>query len=168
MNGKIALEEHFNLPEFSNELPQYVNPETMREVSRRLLEMSTERLGEMDAAGIDYSLLSLTAPGVQGETDPRRAVTRAMQVNDELAEIVAVNPTQHRARPQRHAGQSKVHPVRRDDPPGPCVQGDRVFGPHHDRPVRVEFRLVPPARLWGLKNHRCWSAPASRVVGGDL
>jgi 2,3-dihydroxybenzoate decarboxylase len=95
MNGKIALEEHFSLPEFSNELPQYVNPETMREVSRRLLDMSMERLGEMDAAGIDYSLLSLTSPGVQGETDPRRAVTRAMQVNDELAEIVAANPTRY-------------------------------------------------------------------------
>ncbi|AXI80596.1 amidohydrolase family protein [Peterkaempfera bronchialis] len=95
MNGKIALEEHFNLPEFSNELPQYVNPEMMREVSRRLLEVSTERLGEMDATGIDYSLLSLTAPGVQAETDPRRAVTRARRVNDELATIVAAHPTRY-------------------------------------------------------------------------
>ncbi|MEE1769651.1 amidohydrolase family protein [Streptomyces sp. JV185] len=49
----------------------------------------------MDAAGIDCSLLSLTAPGGQGKTDPRHAVTRAMQVNDELAEIVAVNPTRY-------------------------------------------------------------------------
>lgn len=95
MHGKIALEEHFNLPEFNDELPQYVNPEAMREISRRLLEVSTMRLGEMDAVGIDYSLLSLTAPGVQAETDPRRAVTRARQVNDTLAEIVAANPTRY-------------------------------------------------------------------------
>jgi hypothetical protein len=33
VNGKIALEEHFNLPEFN--VPQYVNPEIMREISRR-------------------------------------------------------------------------------------------------------------------------------------
>jgi gamma-resorcylate decarboxylase len=97
MNGKIALEEHFNLPEFSDELPQYVNPEAMREISRRLLEVSAQRLAEMDAAGIDYSLLSLTAPGVQAETDPRRAVSRARQVNDELAKIVAAHPARYGA-----------------------------------------------------------------------
>lgn len=70
MQGKIALEEHFNLPEFS--VPQYVHPEMMKEISRRLLDVSAMRLGEMDAAGIDYSLLSLNAPGVQGS--PTRAV----------------------------------------------------------------------------------------------
>ncbi|MGK4585782.1 amidohydrolase family protein [Kitasatospora sp. HPMI-4] len=95
MPGKIALEEHFNLPEFSNELPQYVNPEMMREIARRLLDLGEERLAEMDAAGIDYSLLSLTAPGIQGETDPQRAVTRARQANDELADLVAANPNRY-------------------------------------------------------------------------
>jgi len=49
VNGKIALEEHFNLPEFS--LPQYVNPGAMKEISRRLLDVSARRLSEMDAAG---------------------------------------------------------------------------------------------------------------------
>ena len=93
MSGKIALEEHFNLPEFAGDLPQYVNPEAMREISRRLLDLSAERLGEMDAAGIDYSVLSLTAPGVQAVPDQRRAVTLARQVNDRLAEVVAAHPT---------------------------------------------------------------------------
>ena len=81
MNGKIALEEHFNLPEFN--VPQYVSPEMMREISRRLLDVTTMRLAEMDAAGIDYSLQSLNAPGVQGEPDqtvpspaPGRSTTR--------------------------------------------------------------------------------------------
>ena len=77
MNGKIALEEHFNLPEFN--VPQYVNPEIMREISRRLLDVTTMRLAEMDAVGIDYSLQSLNAPGVQGEPDSRRAVARALR-----------------------------------------------------------------------------------------
>jgi gamma-resorcylate decarboxylase len=93
VNGKIALEEHFNLPGFN--VPQYVNPETMNEISRRLLDVTTMRLAEMDAAGIDYSLQSLNAPGVQGEPDSHRAVTRARQVNDMLAEIVAANPTRY-------------------------------------------------------------------------
>lgn len=93
MLGKIALEEHFNLPEFS--VPQYVNPEMMREISRRLLDVNAMRLGEMDAAGIDYSLLSLSAPGVQAETDPSRATVSAGQVNDTLAQIVAANRTRH-------------------------------------------------------------------------
>lgn len=93
MQGKIALEEHFNIPEFS--VPQYVNPQMMKEISRRLLDVSAMRLGEMDAAGIDYSLLSLNAPGVQGEPDAGRAVAGARQVNDTLAEIVAASPTRY-------------------------------------------------------------------------
>ncbi len=51
--GKIALEEHFNLRS-SN--PQYVKPTTMKEISRRLLDVTTERLAEMDAVGIGYML----------------------------------------------------------------------------------------------------------------
>ena len=93
MNGKIALEEHFNLPKFS--VPQYVNAETMKEISRRLLDVSSMRLGEMDAAGIDYSLLSLNAPGVQAELDPGRAVASARQVNDTLAEVVVASPSRY-------------------------------------------------------------------------
>lgn len=93
MNDKIALEEHFNLPEFN--VPQFVSPEMMREISRRLLDVTTMRLAEMDAAGIDYSLQSLNAHGVQGEPDPDRAVARARQVNDTLAEIVTANPTRY-------------------------------------------------------------------------
>ncbi|WP_194891145.1 amidohydrolase family protein [Catenulispora pinisilvae] len=97
MNGKIALEEHFNLPAFATDLPQYVNPGAMKEIARRLLDLSTDRLAEMDAAGIDYSVLSLTAPGVQAVPDPRRAVALARQANDELAEVVAANPTRYGA-----------------------------------------------------------------------
>lgn len=91
--GKIALEEHFNLPDFSDEVPEYVSPELMREINRRLLDLGAERLGEMDAAGIDFSLLSLTSPGVQGVIDRRQAVTRSRVANDQLAEVVAAHPT---------------------------------------------------------------------------
>ena len=92
MHDKIGFEEHFNLPQFDHELPPYANPQQMIEIRRKLLDVADERLGEMDAAGIGYSLLSLTAPGLQAVTDPAEAVTLARQVNDALAEIVAASP----------------------------------------------------------------------------
>jgi gamma-resorcylate decarboxylase len=95
MQDKIGFEEHFNLPRFGGELPPYVNPQQMIEIGRQLLDVADERLGEMDAAGIGYSLLSLTAPGLQAVTDPAEAVTLARQVNDALAEIVAASPTRY-------------------------------------------------------------------------
>lgn len=95
MQNKIGFEEHFNLPQFDHDLPPYVNPQQMIEIRRQLLDVADERLGEMDAAGIGYSLLSLTAPGIQAVTDPAAAVTLARQVNDALAEIVAANPTRY-------------------------------------------------------------------------
>ena len=73
MNGKIALEEHFNLAQFSEDLPPYVNPQAMKEIQRRLLDVTNERVADVDAAGIDYAILSLTAPGNQAETDAAQA-----------------------------------------------------------------------------------------------
>jgi 2,3-dihydroxybenzoate decarboxylase len=95
MQDKIGFEEHFNISQFDGDVPQYVNPEAMAEISARLLDVSAGRLQEMDAAGIGYSLLSLTAPGVQAVPDPQRAVTLARQTNDTLAEIVAGTPARY-------------------------------------------------------------------------
>ncbi|HEX3784501.1 MAG TPA: amidohydrolase family protein [Pseudonocardiaceae bacterium] len=92
MAGKIGLEEHFNVDDFAGEIPQYVNPTTMKEINRRLLDVGDERIEEMDAAGIDFALLSMTSPGIQGELDPARAVTRARALNDQLAGTVAAHP----------------------------------------------------------------------------
>lgn len=95
MQDKIGFEEHFNLPQFDGELPPYESPQRMIEIRRQLLDLADERLGEMDAAGIGYSLLSLTAPGLQAVTDPKEAVTLARQVNDALAETVAASPARY-------------------------------------------------------------------------
>ena len=46
----------------------------------------------MDAAGIDFQILSLFDPGVQDETDVARAIDLARRANDELAETVRANP----------------------------------------------------------------------------
>lgn len=57
MNSKIAFEEHFNTPQF--EVPHYYGgAQALREVERRLLDVGAERLAEMDAAGIEYAVLS--------------------------------------------------------------------------------------------------------------
>jgi predicted TIM-barrel fold metal-dependent hydrolase len=95
MQNKIGFEEHFNLPQYDHDLPRYESPERMLEVRRQLLDLADERLGEMDASGIGYALLSLTAPGIQAVTDPKKAVTHARQANDALAEIVDANPTRY-------------------------------------------------------------------------
>ncbi len=96
MDGKIALEEHFNLADFAQSLPQYVSPQAMRQIEPRLLDVSAMRLEEMDAAGIELSLLSLTAPGIQAETDPEHAMTQARMANDTLAKIVGEYPGRFR------------------------------------------------------------------------
>lgn len=96
MDGKIALEEHFNLADFARSLPQYVSPQKMRQIEPRLLDVSAMRLEEMNAAGIELSLLSLTAPGIQAETDPKHAVTQARMANDTLAKIVGEHPGRFR------------------------------------------------------------------------
>jgi 2,3-dihydroxybenzoate decarboxylase len=95
MLNKIAFEEHFNLPSFDHALPPYENPRRMIEIRRQLLDIADERLGEMDASGIGYSLLSLTAPGIQAVTDVKEAVTLARKANDDLAEIVAAHPARY-------------------------------------------------------------------------
>ncbi|HUY09321.1 MAG TPA: amidohydrolase family protein [Candidatus Dormibacteraeota bacterium] len=90
MNGKIALEEHFITADFDQ--PSVNLPGArVKEVYRRLLEVDAERLEGMDRSGIDFALLSLNMPGIQGEVDPRVAVGRSVAVNNELARVVARN-----------------------------------------------------------------------------
>jgi gamma-resorcylate decarboxylase len=92
MTGKIGLEEHFNLPQFSDEVPEYVSPEIMKDINARLLDLGEGRLEEMDESGIDFSLLSLTSPGIQAKTDVKRAIADAAATNDVLAGVVAAHP----------------------------------------------------------------------------
>ena len=93
---KIALEEHFVTPHlaaYGATTASVAEPRTWQEASRRLLDFTEERLPAMDAAGIDVEVLSLNSPGIQAETDAAAAVSRAAEVNDFLAGVVADNPT---------------------------------------------------------------------------
>jgi 2,3-dihydroxybenzoate decarboxylase len=96
MEGKIALEEAFLLPGFGDYGPGFRpgghRPERLEQTKRRIYDVEEERLEAMDKAGIELSVLSFTAPGVQGEPDARRAVELARRLNDELAAIVARHP----------------------------------------------------------------------------
>jgi predicted TIM-barrel fold metal-dependent hydrolase len=57
-------------------------------VLRRLRDFTSVRLPEMDAAGIEVSVLSLTAPGIEGIRDLTMAVADAQRVNDFLADRI--------------------------------------------------------------------------------
>jgi predicted TIM-barrel fold metal-dependent hydrolase len=101
---KIAIEEHFIDPalgrpnygdSFSDEFNQQgssyagFTAEYADAVSARLDDLREGRIAEMDAAGIDISVLSHTIGGVEGIADPAAAVSTARRVNDFLAAEVA-------------------------------------------------------------------------------
>jgi len=57
----------------------------------RLCDIGVKRLAEMDAAGIDMQVLSLTAPGVE-QLEAAEALALAREANDYLADAVKKNP----------------------------------------------------------------------------
>lgn len=92
---KIAFEEHFTavgFGDYSKSFVSQIDPEVAAELGRRLADFDDARLKEMDAAGIDYVILSQTGPGVQVEKDTAVAIARAKENNDFLAQQIARNP----------------------------------------------------------------------------
>jgi len=92
MQGKIALEEHFAIPETLLDSAGFVPDDYWVELSARILDIQDRRLREMDANGIEMMLLSLNAPAVQAIPDTARAIEIATRANDYLAEEVAKRP----------------------------------------------------------------------------
>ncbi len=66
--------------------------ERARFIIDRLQNLGVERIADMDAAGIDMQVLSLTSPGVQ-VFDAATANALARDSNDELAAAIARHPT---------------------------------------------------------------------------
>lgn len=93
---KIALEEAFTFDAFREEtaaIRSRFNPAWARYVGERIEDLGDRRIADMDAAGIDVQVLSLTSPGIQGMEDPRAAVATAARANDLLAGAVRAHPT---------------------------------------------------------------------------
>lgn len=89
----IALEEHYAWDPASegNVVATWLH--SMNPLGyERLYDRGSLRLDQMDAAGIDFQILSLFDPGVQDETDVVRAVDLARRANDDLAESVRGTP----------------------------------------------------------------------------
>ncbi|MFT4401911.1 amidohydrolase family protein [Bacillus sp. SW14] len=98
MNGKIALEEHWESPDFpATGSHNFTDDEYFIAVQKRLQEFEN-RIEDMDRNGIQTSILSLTQPGIEGITDPKRAVKLAKQMNDHAAEFfVSKHPDRFKA-----------------------------------------------------------------------
>jgi 2,3-dihydroxybenzoate decarboxylase len=98
----IALEEAFFVPELADLQPahrrlmQLLKPEFAERYERRLPDFTEYRLAEMDDAGIDLQVLSLTSPGLQVDIDAQKARTNARLANDYLAKIIAQHPDRFR------------------------------------------------------------------------
>ena len=92
MLGKIALEEHFAIPDTLQDSAGFVPDSHWPELKHRITDIHDTRLREMDKAGIEMMLLSLNAPAVQAIVETERAVDVARRSNDYLAAEVAKNP----------------------------------------------------------------------------
>lgn len=98
--GKIALEEHFLIPDFVDyfaETYPNINPEIRKFGTGVLQDLGETRLAVMDQFGVDFAVLSIAGPGVQIERDAAVATRRARAANDFLA-------TQIQKRPKRYGG----------------------------------------------------------------
>ncbi len=98
----IAIEEHFSTVQYQEAMKkvsgQFMSapPPHMEAVFQKLLDLGDGRLADMDAAGIDMQVLSLTGIGLD-KLDPATGSALARDCNDVLAEAV-------RAHPDRFAG----------------------------------------------------------------
>jgi 2,3-dihydroxybenzoate decarboxylase len=96
--GKIALEEHFMVPEcmeyFAETYPN-ISADIAKLAPGALMDFGERRLAAMDAHHVDVVVLSLAGPGVQAEKDPAVARRRARAVNDVLAGEIQKRPTRY-------------------------------------------------------------------------
>jgi gamma-resorcylate decarboxylase len=90
--AKIAIEEHINVPELVDDAGKYYPPDAWARLRPALLDIEGGLLADMDACGIEKSVLSLSSPGIQAIHDKRRAVDVARRANDLFAEQVAKRP----------------------------------------------------------------------------
>jgi 2,3-dihydroxybenzoate decarboxylase len=96
--SKIALEEHFLVPEFMEyfaETYPNIDPRLQKLAPPALMDFGERRLSTMDANHVDFAVLSIAGPGVQYERDPAVALKRAKSANDFLAAEIQKRPKRY-------------------------------------------------------------------------
>jgi predicted TIM-barrel fold metal-dependent hydrolase len=86
----IALEESFLHPKLL-ELYPAAYARSLGLVKERLTDVGTGRIRRMDAAGIDFQVLSHVQPGVQ-TFETTTSIRLSMEINDWLAAVIAQHP----------------------------------------------------------------------------
>jgi predicted TIM-barrel fold metal-dependent hydrolase len=88
----ITLEEHFATPAFLKGPGAQIMKVRSAQLVDQLCDLGERRIADMDAAGIDVQVLSLTSPGVD-QLDATEAVKLAHETNDILADAVRRHPS---------------------------------------------------------------------------
>src|SRR5271156_6730609 len=93
----ITLEEHFTTPAFRagagkkrQELAEKTGGRLLK-IFEQLADIGDKRIADMDAAGIDMQVLSLTSPGCE-QLEAAEAQALATEANDVLAAAVKKYP----------------------------------------------------------------------------
>ena len=94
----ITLEEHFAFPGFLDGPGRNLKARAQQYGDRatklldQLCDLGEKRIAEMDVAGIDVQVLSLTSPGTE-QLEAADSISMASEANNFLAEAVKKNPT---------------------------------------------------------------------------
>jgi predicted TIM-barrel fold metal-dependent hydrolase len=98
MKGKIAFEEHFAVEETLEVTRAFAGDgDIWDDYTREILDLYDERLMHMDKTGIEFAILSLNAPGVQGILNADEAMNVAKSANEKMAEAVSKHPDRYAA-----------------------------------------------------------------------
>ena len=172
----IALEEAFWVDDlqtsgsFAN-VNATMRRDRLEDLGRRLSDFTEYRLPEMDRAGVDVQVLSLTSPGIQMQSDVEIAKSYARKANDQLLKVIAEHPTRFAgfaALPLQDVP-AAIEELRRTVGLGLCgaLVNDHTLGHYLDEPqfdpfwmalegLDVPLYIHPSAALidWGIvKDH---------------
>ncbi|KAL3462642.1 amidohydrolase family protein [Aspergillus heterothallicus] len=91
--GTIVFEEAVSLdyPEFEKTIAAPIIGQTYQDLIDNLGDVHNQRLRWMDETGVDYMVLSLTSPGIQGISDPTLAERLATRANNDFASLISNN-----------------------------------------------------------------------------